>query len=135
MTTSDKNIRKFIMTEQYDYTINLDTQFGFLELIDIPSLAAACDKQWYNQTLCNVNDCVVRLGIMQGEFHWHKHDDEDEFFFVLQGKFIIDLENESIILEPHQGYAIPRGVVHRTSAPERTVILMVEGSSVEPTGD
>ena len=123
------------MSEQYNYTINLDTKLGFLKLIDVPSLVAACDEQWYNQTLCQVNDCVVRLGIMQGEFHWHKHDQEDEFFFVLQGKFLIDLENETVTLEQHQGYTIPRGVVHRTRAPERTVILMMEGSSVQPTGD
>lgn len=123
------------MKEQHHYTINLDTKFGFLELIDVPALVTACKEQWYNQTLCQVNDCVVRLGVLQGEFHWHKHDEEDEFFFVLQGKFLIDLENETITLEPHQGYTIPRGVVHRTRAPERTAILMVEGSSVEPTGD
>jgi mannose-6-phosphate isomerase-like protein (cupin superfamily) len=123
------------MKEQPHYTINLDTKFGFLELIDVPALVAACKEQWYNQTLCQVNDCVVRLGVLQGEFHWHKHDEEDEFFFVLQGKFLIDLENETITLEPHQGYTIPRGVVHRTRAPERTAILMVEGSSVEPIGD
>ncbi len=123
------------MSEQYSYTINLDTKLGFLKLIDVPSLVAACDEQWYNQTLCQVNDCVVRLGIMQGEFHWHKHDKEDEFFFVLQGKFLIDLESETITLEQHQGYTIPRGVVHRTRAPERAVILMMEGSSVQPTGD
>jgi mannose-6-phosphate isomerase-like protein (cupin superfamily) len=123
------------MKEQHNYTINLDTRFGFLELIDVPSLIAACQEQWYNQTLCQVNDCVVRLGVMQGEFHWHKHDDEDEFFFVLQGKFLIDLENETITLEPHQGYTIPRGVVHRTRAPEWAAILMVEASSVKPTGD
>ncbi len=123
------------MSEQYNYTINLDTKLGFLKLIDVPSLVAACDEQWYNQTLCQVNDCVVRLGIMQGEFHWHKHDKEDEFFFVLQGKFLIDLEGETITLEPHQGFTIPRGVIHRTRAPERAVILMMEGSSVKPTGD
>jgi mannose-6-phosphate isomerase-like protein (cupin superfamily) len=123
------------MSEQYNYTINLDTSLGFLKLIDVPSLVAACDEQWFNQTLCQVNDCVVRLGIMQGEFHWHKHDKEDEFFFVLQGRFLIDLEGETVTLEPHQGYTIPRGVHHRARAPERTVILMVEGSSVQPTGD
>jgi mannose-6-phosphate isomerase-like protein (cupin superfamily) len=123
------------MEEQRNYTIKLDAEFGFLELIDVPSLVADCEEQWYNQTLCQVNDCVVRLGVMQGEFHWHKHDQEDEFFFVLQGKFLIDLENETITLEPHQGYSVPRGVVHRTRAPERTAILMVEGSEVRPTGD
>lgn len=123
------------MKEQHNYNIKLDTKFGFLELIDVPSLVAACEEQWYNQNLCKVNDCVVRLGVMQGEFHWHKHDEEDEFFFVLQGKFLIDLESETITLVPHQGYTIPRGVVHRTRAPERAAILMVEGSGVKPTGD
>ena len=123
------------MTEQTKYTINLDVKFDFLELIDVPGLVAACKEQWYNQTLCQVNDCVVRLGVMKGEFHWHKHDEEDEFFFVLQGKFLIDLEDKTISLEPHQGYAVPRGVVHRTRAPERTAVLMVEKSSVKPTGN
>jgi mannose-6-phosphate isomerase-like protein (cupin superfamily) len=123
------------LSEQYNYAINLDTKLGFLKLIDVPGLVAECDDEWYNQTLCQVNDCVVRLGIMQGEFHWHKHDREDEFFFVLQGKFLIDLEGETITLEPHQGYTIPRGVMHRTRAPERAVILMMEGSTVQPIGD
>jgi mannose-6-phosphate isomerase-like protein (cupin superfamily) len=117
------------------YTMKLDPKFGFLELVDVPGLVAACEEPWYNQTLCQVNDCVVRLGVIQGEFHWHKHDEEDEFFFVLQGKFLIDVEGESITLEPHQGYTIPRGVVHRTRAPERSAILMVEGRRVKPTGD
>jgi mannose-6-phosphate isomerase-like protein (cupin superfamily) len=123
------------MDEQNNYSINLDVMFGFLKLIDVPSLIADCKEQWYNQTLCQVNDCVIRLGVMQGEFHWHKHDAEDEFFFVLQGKFLIDLEDKTITLEPHQGFTIPKGIVHRTRAPERTVILMVEKSTVKPTGN
>lgn len=123
------------MSEQHSYSINLEAKFGFLELIDVPGLIAACKEPWFNQTLCQVNDCVVRLGVMQGEFHWHKHDAEDEFFFVLQGRFLIDLEGKTIALKPHQGYTIPRGTVHRTRAPERTAILMIERSSVKPTGD
>jgi len=122
------------MNEQFTYAIDLNPKFGFLELVDVPNLIAACQEQWFNQTLCQVNDCVIRLGVMQGEFHWHKHEEEDEFFFVLQGKFLIDLEDRTIALEPHQGYTIPRGVVHRTRAPERAAILMVERSSVNPTG-
>src|SRR5574341_1200885 len=114
------------MTESTNYNINLDIKYGFLQLIDVPALVAATQVQWYNQTLCQVNDCVVRLGVLQGEFHWHTHDEEDEFFFVLQGKLLIDLEGHVITLEHHQGYAIPKGVVHRTRAPERAAILMVE---------
>ncbi|MBF0530967.1 MAG: cupin domain-containing protein [Deltaproteobacteria bacterium] len=123
------------MSEQFNYNINLDVKFGFLELIDVPGLVASCQEKWYNQTLCQVNDSVIRLGIIQGEFHWHKHDEEDEFFFVLQGELLIDLEDKTVVLEPHQGYAVPKGVVHRTRAPERTAILMVESGSVKPTGD
>lgn len=120
--------------KQRDYTIKLEPKFDFLELIDVPSLIASSEEKWFNQTLCRVNDCVVRLGVVQGEFHWHKHDKEDEFFFVLMGRFLIDLENETITLEPHQGYTIPRRLPHRTRALERTAILMIEGSSVKPTG-
>jgi mannose-6-phosphate isomerase-like protein (cupin superfamily) len=121
--------------ENSKYSINLDTKFAFLELIDVPALVASVTDQWYNQTLCQVNDCVVRLGVMQGEFHWHKHDLEDEFFFVLQGQFLIDLQDKTVTLDPQQGFTIPRGVVHRTRAPQRAVILMVEKASVKPTGD
>jgi mannose-6-phosphate isomerase-like protein (cupin superfamily) len=118
-----------------NYVMNLEPKYDFLELVDIPALVAATKEQWFNQTLCRVNDCVVRLGIIQGEFHWHKHDDEDEFFLVLEGGLQIDLENETVALGPHQGYTIPKAVLHRTRAPERTVILMIEGAGVVPTGD
>jgi len=114
------------MNHPSPYRINIDVKFGFLKFIDVPRLIAECKEKWFNQTLCQVNDCVVRLGVMQGEFHWHKHDREDEFFFVLDGQFLIDLEGqETITLNPHQGFTIPHGVLHRTRAPLRTAILMV----------
>src|SRR6266545_2671544 len=115
------------------YAINLDTRYAPLELVDIQALVDECKDSWYNQTLCRVNDCVVRLGIMQGEFHWHKHDKEDEFFFVVEGRFVIDLEDQTVELTPRQGYTIPRGVLHRPRAPEHAVILMIEGAGVVPT--
>ena len=110
--------------------------YGPLRLIDIQSLVDQCTDKWYNQTLCQVNDSVVRLGILQGEYHWHKHDKEDEFFFTLEGKLIIDLEGDkSVELYPQQGYVVPKGVVHRTRAPEKTVVLMIETAGIIPTGD
>lgn len=117
------------------YSINLDRRYAPLELIDIQALVDACKEPWYNQTLCQVNDCVVRLGVLQGEFHWHKHDQEDELFYVVEGRFVIDLEGRTVELGPRQGFTIPRGVMHRTRAPERTVVLMIEGAGVKPTGD
>jgi mannose-6-phosphate isomerase-like protein (cupin superfamily) len=125
------------MTEarQQPYATHLNILFPALSVVDVPALVEACTDRWYNQTLCKVNDAVVRLGVMQGEYHWHKHDRDDEFFFVLDGHFIIDLEGESIDLQARQGYVVPKGVVHRTRAPERAVILMVETASIVPTGD
>jgi mannose-6-phosphate isomerase-like protein (cupin superfamily) len=118
-----------------DYDIHLDDKYGTLALIDIPAEIAANDP-WYNQTLTTVNDAVVRLGVIEGDFHWHKHDDQDEFFLVLDGQLLIDLEDrDTVTLDPHQGYTVPRGVMHRTRAPRRTAILMVEPAGVVPTGD
>ena len=121
----------------HDYDIHLDDKFGHLTLIDVAAEAAA-HEPWFNQTLTSVNDAVVRLGVIEGEFHWHKHDDQDEFFLVLEGTLHIDIEGEgegTVTLAPQQGYTVPRTVVHRTRAPERTVILMVEAAGVEPIGD
>jgi hypothetical protein len=119
----------------YPYATYLDVKFPPLAVVDVPALVAACKERWYNQTLCRVNDSVIRLGVMQGEYHWHKHESDDEFFFVLEGRFIVDLEDRSIDLGPLEGFVVPRGVVHRTRAPERAVILMAETAAIVPTGD
>lgn len=121
--------------ETYPYANYMDVKFKPLELIDIPDLVAQCTEQWYNQTLSQVNDSVIRLGIMQGEYHWHKHDEDDEFFFVLNGRFFIDLDGESVELGPQQGFMVPKGVMHRTRAPEKSVVLMVETAAIVPAGD
>lgn len=123
------------MDDQDRYSINTEIKFRGLELIDIPKLVETCKKSWQNFSLCEVNDCVVRLGVIHGEFHWHRHDNEDEFFYVLEGLLHIDLEDRMIELRPGQGFLVPLGIFHRTRAPERTAILMVEGKSVNPVGD
>jgi mannose-6-phosphate isomerase-like protein (cupin superfamily) len=123
------------MSSQGQYAINLDARFAPLELIDLQPLVDACREPWYNQTLCRVNNSVVRIGVMQGEFHWHKHDKEDEFFYVVEGRFIIELQDRTVELGPRQGFTVPKGVMHKPRAPERTVVLMVEGAGIVPTGD
>jgi cupin domain len=119
----------------YPYATHLDIKFPALTVVDVPGLIAQCRDPWYNQTLCKVKDSVIRPGIMQGEYHWHKHENDDEFFFVLEGHFIIDLEDRSVDLQPREGFVVPKSVVHRTRAPDRTVILMAETASIVPTGD
>jgi mannose-6-phosphate isomerase-like protein (cupin superfamily) len=121
--------------KEYPYVTCLDVKYKPLEVIDEKALADACPHRWYNQTLCEVNSSVVRMGVIQGEYHWHKHDNDDEFFYVVEGQLLIDLEGRTIALDPRQGFVVPRGIMHRTRAPQRTVILMVENAGIIPTGN
>ncbi len=122
--------------EKYPYVNHMNILHDPLQLIDVQNLVNECTDKWYNQTLCQVNDSVVRLGVLEGEYHWHKHDKEDEFFFTLDGELIIDIEGEdSIELKPNQGFVVPKGVVHKTRAPGKTVVLMIETAGIIPTGD
>jgi homogentisate 1,2-dioxygenase len=120
---------------RYPYATHLNVLHEPLEVVDVQALVDACGDRWYNQTLCDVNASVVRLGVIQGEYHWHKHDEDDEFFYVVEGRLLIDLEDRAVELSPRQGFVVPKGVPHRTRAPERTVILMVENAGIVPTGD
>jgi mannose-6-phosphate isomerase-like protein (cupin superfamily) len=117
------------------YDIHMELAAEPLQLIDVAALGASVTVPWWNQSLCQVNDCVVRLGVFLGEFHWHKHDHEDEYFQVLEGELLVDLEDRTLALGPGQAVLVPRGVLHRTRAQQRTVVLMIEGSGIVPTGD
>ncbi len=139
------------------YDIHLDVKYRPLELVDAGRLADACGRDWWNQSLVNVNESVIRVGVFLGEFHWHKHDREDEFFWVVDGLLLLDIEEEkgdpfgshklkpgeeptpakfrTVELAPRQGLMVPHGVVHRTRAKVRTTVLMVEPATVKPTGD
>ncbi|OGQ77423.1 MAG: cupin [Deltaproteobacteria bacterium RIFOXYA12_FULL_58_15] len=106
-----------------------------MNVIDIPREIAE-HEPWFNQTLTTVNDAVVRLGIFDGEFHWHKHDEQDEMFLVLKGRLFLDVEGRgSVELTAHQAYTVPKGVKHRPRSPAKSVVLMIEQNGVVPTGD
>lgn len=122
------------MGEKYDYNQLMNVKYNHHEVIDVPKIVEECTDKWFNQTLTKVNDSVVRIGIVEGDYHWHKHDDEDEFFFVLSGKLYIDLKDKTIELNPNEGTTISKGVMHRPRAPEKTVMLMVETDSIDPVG-
>jgi mannose-6-phosphate isomerase-like protein (cupin superfamily) len=122
-------------TASFPYETRLNLLHGPLEVIDIHAIEDARNHKWFNQTLCKVNDSVVRVGIIEGEYHWHKHDADDEFFYVVEGLLLIDLEERTVELSPGQGFVVPRGVTHRTRALKRTTILMVENAGIIPTGN
>jgi quercetin dioxygenase-like cupin family protein len=119
----------------FSYETRLNILHGPLELIDVKAIADACQYKWFNQTLCQVNSSVVRVGVIEGEYHWHKHDEEDEFFYVVEGQLSIDLKDKTVELNPGAGFVVPRTVLHRTRAPKRAVILMVENAGIVPTGN
>jgi len=123
------------MKKQYEYNQLMDVKFEHQELIDISSIVDECDDKWFNQTLTRINDSVARIGIVEGEYHWHTHEDDDEFFFVLSGRLLIDLKDRTIELGPHQGVTISKGTAHRPRAPEKTVMLMVETADIDPLGN
>jgi mannose-6-phosphate isomerase-like protein (cupin superfamily) len=122
-------------TEPYPYETRMNIYYQPLEIVEEKKLADQCEFKWYNQTLCQVNESVVRLGVFDGEYHWHKHDQDDEFFYVVEGQLLIDLEEKTVALSPRQGFVVPNGVVHRTRATQRTVVLMVENKGIIPTGN
>ena len=122
-------------TAQYPYETRLNILHGPLEVIAVHSVPDADKFKWFNQTLCQVNGSVVRMGVFEGEYHWHKHDEDDEFFFVVDGKLLIDLEDRVVELAPGQGLVVPKKVLHRTRAKERTTVLMVENAGIIPTGN
>jgi mannose-6-phosphate isomerase-like protein (cupin superfamily) len=130
-----QQIKIINMPEKYNYNQQMNIKYAHLELIDVPAIVAENKLKWFNQTLTQINESVARIGIVEGEYHWHKHDDDDEFFFVLEGKLFVDLEDRTIELEPMQGVTVGKGVVHRTRAPKKTVMLMVETAAIDPIGD
>jgi mannose-6-phosphate isomerase-like protein (cupin superfamily) len=123
------------MSKEFPYVTIMEVKYDHLEKIDVPAMVRACKDKWFNQTLTTVNDSVVRLGIVEGEYHWHKHDNDDEFFFVLEGQLLIDLEDRTIELNPNEGVTLTKGVMHRPRAPKKTVMLMVETKAIVPTGN
>ena len=123
----------------FPYETRLNILHAPLEVMDVKAMAAATTHKWFNQTLCQVNSSVVRVGIIEGEYHWHKHEEDDEFFFVVEGALLVDIESgtegRTLELLPGQAIVVPKKVVHRTRAPLRSIVLMVENAGIVPTGN
>jgi mannose-6-phosphate isomerase-like protein (cupin superfamily) len=104
--------------------------------VNLEAALASFSETYSPRIVTRVNDYDVRIAHTLGDHVWHVHDDTDEFFLVLEGELLIDFEDrDSVLLRPHQAFTVPKGVVHRTRAPTRTAILMVEAAGVAPTGD
>jgi mannose-6-phosphate isomerase-like protein (cupin superfamily) len=123
------------MSDLQKYNLQMDVKYNYLEKIDVPNILNDCKDKWFNQTLCKVNSSVLRLGIFEGEFHMHKHDTDDEVFFVLEGGLIIETEKGSFDLKRYEGLCVPKGIMHRPIAKNKTIVLMIENEGIKPVGD
>ena len=123
------------MAEKTDYILKMDIKYDYLQKIDVPDIVKNCKAKWFNQSLCLVNGSVLRLGIFEGEFHMHKHEHDDEVFFVLNGSIVIETEKGNFTLKEQEGVCIPKGILHRPIAKEKAIVLMIENQGIKPTGD
>lgn len=118
-----------------EYDIKMQPVYEGLQKIAISDVKMLSDHPWFNRTLCCVNQAAVRIGVFEGEFHWHSHTEEDEFFLVLEGELEIEFEGrDSVILKALEGVMVPKGVRHRPRAPTGATVLMVEQDTIVPTG-
>jgi hypothetical protein len=119
-----------------EYAINYEPLFEPLEQMDIQGLIDEVDVPWYNQTLIQVGDVLVRLGVMKGEFHWHTPRSRTSSFWSWT---VCSASNwrdaETVELGPRQAFTVPAGILHRPVVPVRSVVLMIEKAGVVPTGD
>jgi mannose-6-phosphate isomerase-like protein (cupin superfamily) len=124
------------VNDERGYTIDYHPLVGTLEKLDVQRVIDETTERWFNRTLCEVDGTAVRLGVLHGEFHWHRHDEQDEFFFVLEGLMRIELEGmPTVELGPREAFTVPKGLQHRPVVPVRTAVLMLERVGVVATGD
>ena len=123
------------MKRKMDYKMQMDIKYDYLEKIDVPEIVKNCTDKWFNQSLCLVNSSVFRMGIFEGEYHLHKHDNDDELFFVIDGSIILETEKGNFELQQYEGVCVPKGIMHRPIAKNKAVVLMIENAGIDPIGN
>jgi len=103
--------------------------------VNIAAKHALFDEAWNPKVVGRVNDFDVKLVKLRGEFVWHKHDETDDFFLVVQGRLTIHLRDRDVVLEPGELFVVPRGIEHCPEADEETHVLLIEPDGTVNTGD
>jgi mannose-6-phosphate isomerase-like protein (cupin superfamily) len=120
---------------KYNYNQQMDIKFDYLEKITIKDIVRNNKDKWFNQSLCEVNSSVLRLGIFEGEYHMHKHENDDEVFFVLEGAMVLETEKGNFDLGQYEGTCVPKGMMHRPVVSKgKAVVLMIENKGIDPIG-
>lgn len=123
------------MKQKLDYNMQMNIKYDYLEKINVPEIVRECTDKWFNQSLCEVNSSVFRLGIFEGEYHLHKHDHDDELFFVIDGSIVLETEKGNFELGQFEGVCVPKGIMHRPIAKQKAIVLMIENKGIDPIGN
>jgi mannose-6-phosphate isomerase-like protein (cupin superfamily) len=103
--------------------------------VNLASKLAQFHDHWKPRTVARLNDYDVMVVKVQGEFVWHKHDDTDDFFLVLDGRLEVRLRDRTVVLGPGELFVVPRDVEHQTYAAQETSLLLIEPTGTPNTGD
>jgi mannose-6-phosphate isomerase-like protein (cupin superfamily) len=103
--------------------------------INLAEKLSLFSEHWSPRTVTRFNGHDIMVVKVQGEFVWHKHDDTDDFFLVLQGRLTIHLRDRDVVLGPGELFVVPRGIEHQPFAEEETHLLLIEPTGTANTGD
>jgi mannose-6-phosphate isomerase-like protein (cupin superfamily) len=106
-----------------------------MEKVNLAEKFSRFEDHWSPKIVGELNGQHVKLVKLQGEFVWHKHDEEDELFFVTKGTLKMELRNKKILITENEFLIVPKGVEHRPVADEEVWIMLFEPASTLNTGD
>lgn len=106
-----------------------------MDKIDLMQKFSKFEDFWNPKIIAELNDNYVKVAKLKGEFPWHKHDQEDELFYVVEGNLTIKFRNRDVDLGPNEMIVVPKGVEHKPVAQEVVKVLLIEPKTVINTGD
>ena len=103
-------------------TVTLETSFAQIE------------NYWSPLIIGEMNDQLIKIAKVKGEFVWHDHEHEDEMFYIIKGQLLIEMEDNKVLLNKGDLFVVPKGVQHRPSAEKECWIMLIEPKTTEHTG-
>jgi mannose-6-phosphate isomerase-like protein (cupin superfamily) len=105
------------------------------DTVNLAAKLATFSEHWQPRVVAQYNGNDIMVAKLQGEFVWHKHDETDDCFLVLQGNLTIQLRDRDVHLAPGELFVVPKGVEHRPVAREEVHLLLIEPAGTPNTGD
>ena len=106
-----------------------------MDKVNITEKLSLFSEYWSPKVAGELNGQQVKLVKFKGEFVWHKHDNEDEMFYVLKGSFNMEFRDKTVMINENEFIIVPRGVEHRPVAPEEVSVMLFEPATTLNTGN